>query len=107
MPEGPARCLEPHDPRGGLQPVPRPPTLACMGHVAWLGTGLLGSGFVEGMLGRGERVVVLDRGRHIAEGSADDILNSPAVIQAYLGDGHMGKGGTDVQPTLAATGERT
>ena len=44
-----------------------------------------------------ERVVVLDRGRHIAEGSADDILNAPAVIQAYLGDGHMGKGGTDVQ----------
>ena len=51
-----------------------------------------------------ERVVVLDRGRHIAEGSADDILNAPAVIQAYLGDGHMGKGGTDVHAT--ATGER-
>ena len=51
-----------------------------------------------------ERVVVLDRGRHIAEGSADEILNSPAVIQAYLGDGHMGKGGTDVHAT--ATGER-
>ena len=50
-----------------------------------------------------ERVVVLDRGRHIAEGSADDILNSPAVIQAYLGDGHMGKGGTDVQ--ASPTGE--
>jgi branched-chain amino acid transport system ATP-binding protein len=50
-----------------------------------------------------ERVVVLDRGRHIAEGSADDILNAPAVIQAYLGDGHMGKGGTDVQ--ASATGE--
>jgi hypothetical protein len=48
-------------------------------------------------------VVVLDRGRHIAEGSADDILNAPAVIQAYLGDGHMGKGGTDVQ--ASATGE--
>jgi len=50
-----------------------------------------------------ERVVVLDRGRHIAEGSADEILNSPAVIQAYLGDGHMGKGGTDVPAD--ATGE--
>jgi Branched-chain amino acid ATP-binding cassette transporter len=48
--------------------------------------------------------VVLDRGRHIAEGSADDILNSPAVIQAYLGDGHMGKGGTDVP--APSTGER-
>ena len=50
-----------------------------------------------------ERVVVLDRGRHIAEGSADEILNAPAVIQAYLGDGHMGKGGTDVQ--ASANGE--
>lgn len=37
-----------------------------------------------------ERVLVLDRGCLIAEGSAEAILNSPAVIQAYLGDGHMG-----------------
>ncbi|MFM8546053.1 MAG: ABC transporter ATP-binding protein, partial [Betaproteobacteria bacterium] len=37
-----------------------------------------------------ERVIVLDRGCLIAEGTAEAILNSPAVIQAYLGDGHMG-----------------
>lgn len=37
-----------------------------------------------------ERVVVLDRGRMIAEGTADQILNSPVVIEAYLGPGHMG-----------------
>ena len=35
-----------------------------------------------------ERVVVLDRGRLIAEGTADEILNSPEVVKAYLGDGH-------------------
>ena len=35
-----------------------------------------------------DRVLVLDRGRMIAEGSADEILNSPEVIKAYLGDGH-------------------
>jgi len=35
-----------------------------------------------------ERVVVLDRGRLIAEGSAEDILSSPEVVKAYLGDGH-------------------
>jgi branched-chain amino acid transport system ATP-binding protein len=35
-----------------------------------------------------ERVVVLDRGRRIAEGTADQILNSPEVVKAYLGDGH-------------------
>ena len=36
-----------------------------------------------------ERVVVLDRGRLIAEGTADQILSSPAVIKAYLGEGHQ------------------
>ena len=35
-----------------------------------------------------ERVVVLDRGRLIAQGTADQILNSPEVVKAYLGDGH-------------------
>ncbi len=39
-----------------------------------------------------DQVVVLDRGRLIAEGSADVILNSPQVIEAYLGAGHAGKG---------------
>ena len=33
-----------------------------------------------------ERVVVLDRGRLIAQGTADEILSSPAVVKAYLGD---------------------
>lgn len=36
-----------------------------------------------------ERVVVLDRGRMIAEGSADQILSSPEVVKAYLGEGHQ------------------
>ncbi|MES2536948.1 MAG: ABC transporter ATP-binding protein [Pseudomonadota bacterium] len=35
-----------------------------------------------------KRVVVLDRGRMIAEGTADQILSSPEVIKAYLGEGH-------------------
>lgn len=39
-----------------------------------------------------DRVVVLDRGVMIAEGTADEILNSPAVINAYLGGGHVGSG---------------
>lgn len=36
-----------------------------------------------------KRVVVLDRGRLIAEGTADEILSSPDVIKAYLGEGHQ------------------
>ena len=35
-----------------------------------------------------ERVVVLDRGRLIAEGSAEQILSAPEVVKAYLGEGH-------------------
>ena len=35
-----------------------------------------------------ERVVVLDRGRMIAEGTAEEILSSPEVVKAYLGEGH-------------------
>jgi branched-chain amino acid transport system ATP-binding protein len=43
-----------------------------------------------------DRVVVLDRGRQIAQGTADQILSSPAVVEAYLGAGHMGSQTTEV-----------
>ena len=36
-----------------------------------------------------DRVVVLDRGRMIAEGTAEQILSSPEVVKAYLGEGHQ------------------
>ncbi|MSQ66440.1 MAG: ABC transporter ATP-binding protein [Limnohabitans sp.] len=38
-----------------------------------------------------KRVVVLDQGGMIADGSADDILQSKEVIKAYLGEGHSWK----------------
>jgi branched-chain amino acid transport system ATP-binding protein len=31
------------------------------------------------------RVIVLNRGSLLAEGSADDVLNNPTVIEAYIG----------------------
>jgi branched-chain amino acid transport system ATP-binding protein len=51
-----------------------------------------------------DRVVVLDRGAMIAEGTADEILNSPVVIEAYLGSGHAGSGRE--LPQHAAQGAR-
>lgn len=37
-----------------------------------------------------DRVVVLDAGRKLADGSVSEIVNDPAVIEAYLGSRHAG-----------------
>jgi branched-chain amino acid transport system ATP-binding protein len=38
-----------------------------------------------------QRVIVLDHGARIAEGSADDVLRDPEVVRAYLGKKHAGR----------------
>jgi branched-chain amino acid transport system ATP-binding protein len=38
------------------------------------------------VMGISDRVTVLDFGRHIAEGTCDEVQNDPTVIAAYLGD---------------------
>ncbi|HLR45060.1 MAG TPA: hypothetical protein VK065_07730 [Brevibacterium sp.] len=41
---------------------------------------------VKALTSVSDRVIVLDRGRLIAEGESEDVLKDPAVITAYLGE---------------------
>jgi branched-chain amino acid transport system ATP-binding protein len=43
---------------------------------------------IKAITGACDRVIVLDAGRKLAEGSVDEIIHDPRVIEAYLGSRH-------------------
>ena len=43
---------------------------------------------IKAITGACDRVVVLDAGKKLAEGSPNEIVEDPSVIEAYLGHGH-------------------
>jgi branched-chain amino acid transport system ATP-binding protein len=43
---------------------------------------------IKAITGACDRIVVLDAGKKLAEGSPDDIVNNRAVVEAYLGTRH-------------------
>lgn len=45
---------------------------------------------IKAITGSCDRAIVLDAGSKLAEGSVDEIVNDPAVIEAYLGSRHAG-----------------
>ncbi|HEX6220481.1 MAG TPA: ABC transporter ATP-binding protein [Acidimicrobiia bacterium] len=44
---------------------------------------------IKAITGACDRVIVLDAGRKLAEGSVSEIVNDPDVIEAYLGSRHV------------------
>src|SRR5665213_620552 len=41
---------------------------------------------MQAIMSLSDRIVVLNTGQHLAEGSPSEVANNPAVIEAYLGD---------------------
>jgi len=50
-------------------------------------------------MGVSDRVMVLDHGRQVAEGTPEDVVRDPLVIEAYFGRDDDEAGGDENDPT--------
>ena len=80
------RLLLLDEPAAGMNPVERAAFIQLVRAVRAQGvTVVLIEHHVELVMGLSDRIAVLDGGRKIAEGTADEVRRDPAVLAAYLG----------------------
>jgi ABC-type branched-subunit amino acid transport system ATPase component len=77
----------------GLNPAEVDEALGVLRRIREGGTTILMVEHVmRAVMGLAERLVVLDQGRKLADGTPDVVMNDPAVAQAYLGREHGARG---------------
>lgn len=76
------------EPLAGMSPAERAATCAFIRDIARSRTVLIVEHDLDAIFGLAERITVLYEGRLLADGTADEVRNNPAVQDAYLGGLH-------------------
>lgn len=84
------RLLLADEPCAGLNPKETSDMVACLRSVRDMGvTVWLVEHDMRAVTSVCERILVIDAGRKIAEGTPREVINNPAVVSAYLGPTHI------------------
>ena len=79
------------EPAAGLNPTETQEINELIKRVAGMGiTVVLVEHDMKLVMGVSDHILVLDSGRKLAEGTAEEIRQNPDVVEAYLGHGHRG-----------------